>query len=232
MSNSPIKFVDPVSMMVLSQAGNIAGGITGIASGIIGSKQRREEERTAQTEFDAYKARLEARDTSNPYANMENAYEDLTVNTQAADFAAQQQAQGMANTMGQFAGAAGGSGIAALAQAMAGQQAINAQRASVDIGQQERSNLMAERGMASQLQAQERQGQLMSRQMENQKVNTLLGMAQGRLGAAKQARADAKQAIMGGVGQIAGGAAQVGQFGLREFAKAEGFDINDYIKKQ
>ena len=33
-------------------------------------------------------------DLSNPYANMENTMEDLTVNTQAADFAAQQQAAG------------------------------------------------------------------------------------------------------------------------------------------
>ena len=216
---SPLKLVDPVSMMILGQAGNIAGGLTGIASGIIGSKDRRREEREAQSEYDRYKARLEDRDTSNPYANMENVYEDLTVNTQAADFAAQQQAQGMANTMDQFAGAAGGSGIAALAQAMAGQQAINAKRASVDIGQQERSNLMAERGMASQLQAQEREGELLSRQMENQKVNTLLGMSQGRLGAARQARIDAKQAVMGGVGQLAGGAAQVGQYATKKLGE-------------
>lgn len=221
--NSPLKLVDPVSMLALSQAGNIVGGLTGIASGIIGSRQRKQEERAAQREYDAYKARLEERDTSNPYANMENVYEDLTVNTQAAEFAAQQQAQGMANTMDQFAGAAGGSGIAALAQAMAGQQAINAQRAAVDIGQQERANLMAERSMAGQLQQQERQGELMSRQMEQQKVNTLLGMAQGRLGAAKQARADATQAIMSGIGQLAGGAGQVGQFATDELAKAEGF---------
>lgn len=197
--------------MVLGQAGNIVGGLTGIASGIIGSKARRAEERAAQSEFDRYKARLEARDTSNPYANMENVYEDLTVNTQAADFTAQQQAQGMANTMDQFAGAAGGSGIAALAQAMAGQQATNAQRAAVDISQQERANLMAERGMAGQLQAQEREGELLSRQMENQKVNTLLGMAQGRLGAARDARAQATQAIMGGIGQLAGGVGNVAQ---------------------
>lgn len=205
--------------MVLGQAGNIVGGLTGIASGIIGSKARRAEERAAQSEFDSYKARLEARDTSNPYANMENVYEDLTVNTQAADFAAQQQAQGQANIMDQFAGAAGGSGIAALAQAMAGQQATSAQRAAVDIGQQERDNLIAERGMAGQLQAQEREGELLSRQMEQQKVNTLLGMAQGRLGAAKDARAQATQAIMGGIGQLAGGVGNVAQekfLGMKE----------------
>jgi hypothetical protein len=219
---SPLK-LDP--MLLASQAGNIVGGLTGIASGIIGSKRRRAEEMSAQGEYDQYKAQLESRDTSNPYANMENVYEDLTVNTQAADFAAQQQAQGQANIMDQFSGAAGGSGIAALAQAMAGQQAINAQRASVDIGQQERANLMAERGMAGQLQAQEREGELMSRQMEQAKTNTLLGMAQGRLGAAKEARAQAKQAVVGGIGQMVGGVGQVAAQDADFLSKIEKFKL-------
>jgi hypothetical protein len=69
---------------------------------------------------------------------------------------------------------------------------------------------MAERGMASQLQAQEREGELISRRMQQQKTNTLLGMAQGRLGAAKAAREQAKQAIIGGVGQLAGGVSNIG----------------------
>ena len=93
---------------------------------------------------------------------------------------------------------------------MAQQQAQSAQAAAVDIGQQERSNLMAERSMAGQLQAQDREGQLMSRQMENQKTNTLLGMAQGRLGAANLAREQAKQAVIGGIGQVAGGMSGLG----------------------
>lgn len=202
--NSPLKF-DPLSLLTAPSA---ISGVAGIASGIIGSKRRKAEQKAAQQEYNQYKAQLESRDTSNPYANMENVYEDLTVNTQAADFAAQQQAQGMANTMDQFKGAAGGSGVAALAQAMAGQQSVNAQRAAVDIGQQERQNLMAERGMAGQLQAQEREGELISRQMQNQKTNTLLGMAQGRLGAANLAREQAKQAVIGGIGQLAGGVSQ------------------------
>tara|TARA_B100001059_G_C17800041_1_gene565588 strand:- start:936 stop:1598 length:663 start_codon:yes stop_codon:yes gene_type:complete len=206
--NSPLKTIDPAA--AASGGGGTIAGIAGIASGIIGSKQRRREQKLAQGEFDMYKAQLESRDTSNPYANMENVYEDLTVNTQAADFAAQQQAQGQANIMDKFAGAAGGSGIAGLAQAMAQQQAQSAQAAAVDIGQQERSNLMAERSMAGQLQAQDREGQLMSRQMENQKTNTLLGMAQGRLGAANLAREQAKQAVIGGIGQVAGGMSGLG----------------------
>ncbi len=216
--NSPLKVL-PV--MAVAQAGNVVGGLTGIASGIIGSKQRRAEEREAQAEFDMYKRQLEELDTSNPYKDMENVYEDLTVNTQAADFAAQQQAQGMANTMDQFSGAAGGSGIASLAQAMAQQQAVNAQKASVDIGQQERANLMAERGMAGQLQAQEREGDLLSRQMQAQKTGTLLGMSQDRLSDAREARAQAKQAVMSGIGQLAGGVGNVAQQKFDYMAKAE-----------
>jgi hypothetical protein len=202
MKKSPLKILDPA--VVAGGSAGVIGGIAGIASGIIGSKERRREQELAQSEYDMYRAQLEARDTSNPYLNMQNVYEDLTVNTQAAEFAAQQQAQGQANIMDQFAGAAGGSGIAGLAQAMAQQQAQSAQAAAVDIGQQERQNLMAERSMAGQLQAQEREGELISRKMQQQKTNTLLGMAQGRLGAARAAREQARQAIIGGVGQVAG----------------------------
>ena len=197
--NSPLK----LPLLAAAAPGAIKG-LAGIAGGIIGSRKRKREERAAQREFDKYKSQLENRDTSNPYADMENTMEDLTVNTQAADMANQQQQQALANTMDSMQGAAGGSGVAALAQAMAGQASRNAQSASADIAQQEQANQMAERNMAGSLQQQERQGELMSRQMEQQKTNTLMGMAQGRLGAAKAARQQATQAIVGGIGQVAG----------------------------
>jgi len=73
-------------------------------------------------------------------SQMENTAEDLTVNTQQADMVARQQQQGLSNTLGSMKGAAGSSGIAALAQAMAGQQSQNLQAASASIGQQESAN--------------------------------------------------------------------------------------------
>tara|TARA_B110000037_G_scaffold104163_1_gene121235 strand:- start:7534 stop:8550 length:1017 start_codon:yes stop_codon:yes gene_type:complete len=73
-------------------------------------------------------------------SQMQNTAEDLTVNTQQAEFQAQQQQQGLANTMGSLRSAAGGSGIAGLAQAMAGQQSQNLQQASASIGMQESQN--------------------------------------------------------------------------------------------
>ena len=76
----------------------------------------------------------------NQFEGMENAFEDLTVNTQQAEFEAQQNAQNQANILSSMAGAAGGSGIAALAQSMANQGALQAQKASASIGAQEAAN--------------------------------------------------------------------------------------------
>ena len=87
--------------------------LTGIVGGIVGSRGRKREQRAAKAEMAMNKAAYTNLDTTNPYANVQNVYEHLTVNTQAADFAAQQQQQELANTIGSMSGAAGGSGISA-----------------------------------------------------------------------------------------------------------------------
>jgi len=179
-------------------------GLAGIAGGIIGSGKRKREQREAQREFNRNKARMEGLDTSNLAVNQENTMEDLTVNTQQSDFINQQQQAGMANTMDKLSGAAGGSGIAALAQSLAQQQTANAQSASASIGQQEAQNQMAERQMAASLQKQELQGAYDSRAAEKDKTETMLGMSQQRLGAANAARDAATKSIIGGVAGAAG----------------------------
>ena len=184
-------------------------GLAGIAGGIIGGGARRREQRAAQREMARSKARLMNLDTSNLAANMENPYEDLTVNTQAADFAAQQNQAALANTMDSLGGAAGGSGIAALAQTMANASAQQNQQASASIAQQEQANAkMAAQG-AMQVQQAEIAGATQARGLEYQKADALMGMASNRLGAANQARAAATQSIMSGVGSLAAGAAQM-----------------------
>jgi len=179
-------------------------GLTGIASGIIGSGARKREQQAAQAEYARNKQRMENADTSNLYKNVQNVYEDLTVNQKEANFVAEQQNQGMANTMGSLQGAAGGSGIAALAQSLANQQSTNAQQAAVSIGNQESSNQMAERQMANTIQNQKIEGEYRSRADEKEKVDTMLGMSQQRLGAANAARAAATKSIVGGVGSVLG----------------------------
>ena len=179
-------------------------GLAGIAGGIIGSGKRKREQKEAQAEFDRNKQRMEGLDTSNLAVNQENTMEDLTVNTQQSDFINQQQQAGMANTMDKLSGAAGGSGIAALAQSLSQQQTANAQSASASIGQQEAKNQMAERQMAGKLQSQELQGAYASRDAEKDKTETMLGMSQQRLGAANDARDAATKSIIGGVAGAAG----------------------------
>ena len=120
-------------------------GVAGIATGLIGRRARREDQLKADR---LYKERMENysnMDTSNLAADFqntftENVYEDITVNTQQADFMAQQQQQNQANIMQSLSGAAGGSGIAGLAQALANQSTIANQKASALIGAQEQKN--------------------------------------------------------------------------------------------
>lgn len=187
--------------------GQIVGGLTSVASGIIGSKKRKSEARAAAAELAKRKDQYQMLDTSNVYQNMENTMEDLTVNQQAAQFQAEQEQQGLSNIMGQMQGAAGGSGIAALAQSLAGQQSQNLRRASADIGRQEQANQMAERQQAGNLQLYERKGELLSRDAEKDKVSTLMGMAQQRSAQANKDKQAGIDAIVGGIGSTVGGVA-------------------------
>lgn len=207
-------------------------GLAGIAGGIIGSGARKRETQDAQKEFDMNKARMQGADTSNLMANQENVYEDLTVNTQEADFINQQQKAGLATTMNSLQGAAGGSGLAALAQAMAGQDSQNAIGAAASIGKQEAGNQLAERQMQAQLNQQDIQGQYQSRAAEKDKTDTMLGMSQQRLGAAQNAQQAATKSIIGGVaGAAAGG---LGMFDMLGFNPLKGSDadITKYAKQK
>ena len=188
------------------QAGSqILQGIGGIVSGIAGSRRRRTEQADAARSYTNAMARFENIDTSNPYANITNPYANLTVNQQQADFMAQQTQQAAANTMSQLSAAAGGSGIAALAQAMANQQTRNLQQASATIGAQEQANqrLMAQGAMQTQMAR--AQGDYLSQRMQANQATTQLAMAQRRKAAADQARQQATGALIGGIGKIAGG---------------------------
>lgn len=182
-------------------------GVTGIVGGMIGSGKRKREQRAAQQDYNMNKAAYQNLDTSNLYSDLQNTYEDLTVNQAEAQFMKSQQQQNQANVMSDLQGAAGGSGIAALAQAMTNQGSMDAQAAAVSIGQQESSNQAAAAQMAGTLQMAERQGAEDSRNLKYDKAGTLLGMSQNRLAAANQARAAATSSIMQGVGGLVSGAA-------------------------
>ena len=115
----------------------------------------------------------------NKYDGMENRFEDMTVDMRAADFQAQQGQQQRANIMQGLKGAAGSSGVAGLAQAMANQGQMQSQQIAAGIGQQERQNSMMsaqegsridqmQRGAGMQLQQLEAGGTMANQQMAAQ----------------------------------------------------------------
>tara|TARA_R110002051_G_scaffold315137_2_gene393049 strand:- start:862 stop:1500 length:639 start_codon:yes stop_codon:yes gene_type:complete len=207
---------------------NIKNSPTKLLSGLITAAgaydwggKRAKAEKEAQGEYDEMKDKFMGLETSNlygdvsnPYANMENTMEDLTVNQQQAQFQAQQNQQTQANVMGQMRGAAGGSGVAGLAQAMSNQGAIQAQQASASIGQQESANQQAAASQAGQLQKMTRQGAWKAdmtkragaeqeRTAIKDKTNTLFGMSINRLDTAKGAVAAGDEAFYSGLSQAA-----------------------------
>ena len=153
----------------------------------------------------------------NPYESLENAYEDQTVNLKQAEFEKEQSQQAMSNIMTSMQGAAGGSGVAGLAQVLANQGVKQAQQASVSIGAQEQANqqkAVAESARLSQLKVEgeqkrdllEREGAKMVETFDLDKQDKMLDLAMQRSNAANQS-VDAQNAA---IDKFVGGAAQVG----------------------
>ena len=171
--------------------GMIAVGIVGAGVSMYQGNQNRNmaegmaadakiERQKQQAALDRQKKEYKAMRFTNPFSNMENTFEDLTVNQQQAEFQSQQGNQQRANIMQGLRGAAGSSGIAGLAQAMANQGQIQTQRISASIGMQESQNQMATARGAAAIQATERSGDQWVQQAEMDRQATLLGMQMGQ----------------------------------------------------
>jgi len=161
-------------------------------------------QKVQQAKLDKQKDVYRAMEFKNPYENMENAYEDMTVNQQQSQFQAQQGAQQRSNIMQGLKGAAGGSGIAGLAQAMAGQGQLQAQQISASIGAQESAQQSMKARGAAAADLQERQGEGAVQDMERSRQSTLLGISMGESAGANAAAMQAQQ------NQLSAASAQAG----------------------
>jgi hypothetical protein len=205
---------------VMAGAAIVSAGV-GIYKAVQGAKAKKEAEKkaaAAKAEMDAQKAKYAALDTSNPYADYENemaenVYEDITVNQQQAEFQRSQQEQQRANIMQSLQGAAGASGIAALAQQLANQGTLEARQTAASIGQQEAANqklkaqgeLIVQQGeQAASLQR--TKGEIMSRDWERDKIMTLMGMSQSEQAAYNQQKAAGEAQMYEGMSDVAGAA--------------------------
>ena len=182
-------------------------GVYKAVQGANAAKDAKIQADNARDEMEKHKAAFEALDTSNPYSNLENTMEDLTVNQQQAEFEKQNNMQNQANVMGQMRGAAGSSGIAALAQSLSNSGSLNAQKASASIGAQEAQNQQLSAAEASKNQGLEREGEVMSRDMKFGKTQSLMSMSAGDVSNAQAMQAAGNQQMMAGIGDAVGGVA-------------------------
>ena len=140
------------------------------------NKQARLQAEQAQARLDQQREMLNMLETSNPYTNLENNLEDVTVNLKEAEMQRDMLAQSQANTLDQLRQGAGTSGIAALATALAQRGDLQAQKIGAEVGKQEMAINLAAANQAQANQTAERQGEVMSRQMEFGKLESQMGI--------------------------------------------------------
>jgi len=208
-----------------------AAGLAKLGIGLSRKKKLKDKLKKARDDqkeaFNQYKDR----EITNPYENLENTYEDLQVNTQQAEFEAKQNQQAQADIMGNLQGAAGSSGIAGLAQAMANKSTQDAARASASIGAQEASNERAKAGGAASVQSQIAAGESKKQQMVLDRQQNILQYRAGETAARQQAKAENNQMMMSGIGDVAGAGMQYFGGGMPMKKKPKGKKVKKNKKK-
>lgn len=189
--------------------GQGVGGLAGIAMGIIGSGARKREQKAATAAYEQSLADYKNFQFENAYADIENPFEDLRVSTEAAEFQAQQNQQGLAQTLDALRSSGGGAGAAAVAQALAQSQARQTQQIAADIARQEVANEGARASFQGQLNIAEAEGAEGLEEKEYGRTVTTLGMDQQRKEAADLARQQATQSIIGGIADVGSAAASI-----------------------
>ena len=192
----------PVSALLAAAPGLIKAGAS-----LFGGGKRRRAEQEAQAKFAQQQEALENFQFQNPYKNLENTAEDLTVNQQAAQFEAQQADASLANIADQAAQSGGPVDWTALA----GQGLQQKQQSSASIAQQEAANQAAAARQAAANQSAEAGGEATLQTQRHGQIQQQFNLAQQQLSDAQAARQQARADLVGGiadsVGAVAGGIA-------------------------
>jgi len=174
-----------------------------------GSIERKLRRDAGQDRYESSLASYQGYDFVNRFADMQNPYENLTVNTQAFDLQTASARQNLADIM-DAQGSRGGGMNAANAQALLNATNQGTQRASADIAAQERRNQMTTLGYETQTDRLEREGQTKMDEMEFDRLKTILGIDQAELagayadiGSVRDANAQVMADVGATVGQLA-----------------------------
>ncbi len=184
-SNSPMKFL---------------GAVAQLAGGLIGRGKKKDALKAANDQAASDKEAYRNTEITNPYENLQNTAEDLTVNTQEADMQRDMMQQQQANMMGSMEQA--GSFDAGNIQAMMGAASQSARQASASIGAQESAN----QKMAAQ---QASSNQMASAQGESEKQARQADMNANLMNMSREDAANAQSAVDQSTADIVGGGAGI-----------------------
>lgn len=198
-SRSSFKFAVSAGLQV--GAGLVKGAV-GLFQAA-GAKRRADGYRAdAQGYMDNYKNEV----YKNPYEGMSNVYDNMEINKQASEFQRDSFAQSQANTLNSVKNAnMGGSGAAALAQAMATTGMSQARQASLSIAGQETAAQNAQLREQSRLQNLNIQGEQQVLDLERQRNASLYSMNAGLASQEMQQAGAGFQNALGGFGNVAAG---------------------------
>ena len=184
-----------------------APGLIKAGASLFGAGKRKRAEQNAKEKATQAEEQLKNFQFKNPYKNQENVFEDATVNTQAADFQAQQTDKNLAQGLDAFTQSGGGGGGA---QSFASAALQASQGASADISGQEQRNQSASLQNQASLNSQEAQGEATLQEQQFGQTQQGFNIANTQLGAATAARDKAKADLVGGLSSAVGGAAKIG----------------------
>jgi hypothetical protein len=172
----------------------IGGAVGGVLGGLFGKGGNQAQAGPSQAEQDLEKR---MKSFENYTFQTTNPYEDMQVNTQAAEFQRDMQAQQQADTLQALRGAGGAAGAASLATAMSRQAAQKERAIAADIGKQEQAINMAAA-------KQEAENQKARQAFELDRMTTMLGINMAEVTGQEQARLAADQARMDRSSQLLG----------------------------
>ena len=238
MKKTPKKYIGSSPMKLPLAAIQMGAGLVGGAIDYFGNRSaKKEAERKGkieQKEADDLLQAYKDKEFVNPYENMQNVYEDATIDQRAAEFQRDAAAQSQADTLESLqAGGGTGAGTAALATAMSRQGAQQAQAAAANIGAQERQNQQMALAETGRLQDLNIAGQEQVRRQEEQREMDLYGLSAGiantEAGLASAAQSGMNTALGGAVADVGAGFLPGGVFNSGEGDSLIGGD-NDWLQ--
>ena len=153
----------------------------------------------AEKQMEKLKASYSSIPTYNTNLNMNNVYEDMTINKKQFELESEQNQQNTVDILGELKETGGSSSAATLAQVLAEENRISSQKISSRIGSQEKENNMKKALTDSAIQNLEREGEISARNAELRKQETLLSMSKQERDAQRKIASDANKAKWGAI---------------------------------